>query len=138
LLVVGLLGFVNLVGLGSAANAHFAGFTDGDTQDWYIPPGGSQYLVNSSGGRLTHSFSFDSSNDLGGTNYVCAVIDPPGSNNADGECGNDFERYCWYQYTHSSNDLDCHDRDGNSWWAYGQNLVPPYVGGTTVRIHGTW
>jgi hypothetical protein len=90
------------VGTAPAA-AHWDGFSDGATQNWYIPAGEAQYLLNFTGGRLTHSFSFKSATALADPNvwdvYVCAVIDPPGDNNAPGECGWDFERYFWWEYT---------------------------------------
>ena len=52
------------------------------------------------------------------------------------ECGRDFERYCYYLWTHSSNDLDCHDRDGTS---FRTGLHTNAMNGiNTFNGHSTW
>ncbi|MDQ3933020.1 MAG: hypothetical protein M3340_00125 [Actinomycetota bacterium] len=123
------------------ANAHYADFTGGTTQDCYIAGGGwYRYLERNggcTGGFLVHSYSFVSANDI---SYDSATVCPfiqRGDGHSQWECGVDFERYCWDAYAHdpNGNDLDCHDRDGNSW--YGGSLNQSGYG-AWVRIHGTY
>jgi hypothetical protein len=93
----------------SSARAHTDGFTGGITIDRTLCWDGCRLVSDN-----LHSWSFVSANDVDAHEnaYVCPGII---GWTEDKECGYDFERYCWFEYTHSSNDLDCHDRDGNAW-----------------------
>ena len=120
-----------------AATAHFADFTGGETQDWYTDPFKRSFILQSGSQAnpdyIRHSYSFVSANDTANTEFLCAILGT--STGLVGECGTDFERYCYHAWTHSTNDLDCHDRDGHSWIAGTENQG---VRGTTIRIHGTF
>ena len=116
----------------SCLEGKFAGFTDGVTQDRFIAAGGTEWVrVGGTGQIEHHSYTFVSANAITGSGTVCAVIFDGVSRY---ECGPDFERYRYFLYTHSSNDLDCHDVDGNAWRA-GASVGTT---GKTVRIHGTF
>jgi hypothetical protein len=121
----------------ASVSADFAGFEGGETQDWYTEVDRKSYILQSgtqaNPNYIHHSYSFVSANDLGNTEFVCAILGTP--NGDYGECGTDFERYCYYAWTHSSNDLDCHDRDGHAWRA---GTINKGFRGTTIRIHGTF
>lgn len=115
------------------AQAHFDAFSDGRTFNCWIPYGGDCYWQPTN--AVYHSYGFVSGN-AGSSQYMCPSI-------WDGtrryECGFGFERYCYYLWTHSSNDLDCHDRDGVSFLAsvyYGG----PYSAGASAytTLHPTW
>lgn len=120
-----------LAGVAATAAAHFANFTGGVTQDRFINAGSTEYVRAGDGTILHHSYSFVSANNETGSGTVCAII-------YDGvaryECGAGFERYCYFAHTHSADDLDCHDVDGNAWRA-GASVGST---GKVVRIHGTF
>ena len=114
-----------VAGLGaSSASGHLDGFSCNPCYDenWYHST--NAILVHDG----IHSWGFVSANDLGSTNEVCPGIHD--GNDFRRECGIDFERYCYFAWTHGS-DLDCHDGDGVSWRA----MVWNKGSGTTIRVH---
>ncbi|MGI8945364.1 MAG: hypothetical protein ACR2GL_03885 [Thermoleophilaceae bacterium] len=101
-----------------SSQAHFANFTAdvyfncsiGYTSDCFWKPTNAVY----------HSYGFNSA-VAKSNQYVCPSIWGGGGRTY--ECGFGFERYCYQAWTHSSNDLDCHDQDGVSF------LSSTYYGG---------
>jgi hypothetical protein len=140
LLLLGSVAVCAVLTLSSApkADAHYADFTGGDTQDWYIQKNHRQCLYNGSSeifGCIAHSYSFISANDTANQAFVCAIIFNRYDHQYwDAHCATNFVRHCSPGQWHGGEQLNCHDQDFTANHAGASNGSA----GTTVRMHGTW
>jgi hypothetical protein len=110
---------------------HIADATGGITHDLYTPANSAR-CVYGPDNCVTHSFTYTSANDVGGTNFICAELYKPTDHSVQrGES-------CWYGFvrlcigTDHGGEEHCNDQDEVMSHAGAENRNGP---GTTIRRH---
>lgn len=116
---------VGVLLLPGSASAHFAGFTGDTTYSCgTVSPYHHCFLFQGDGSYLRHSYGYQSAINLSETSrHVCVHIHRTDTDYAEG-CYQDFVRKCWpawYAASEGASQLNCHDRDGTSFWVDHRN-----------------